>query len=695
MGDASVTERGGFRVGIDVGGTFTDLICVTPTGEVVLDKTPTTPDDQSTGVMNGLGQLAEHLGMPLGQLCIGLDILVHGTTAADNTMIEMKGASTGLLVTAGHRDEIEMRRVHKEEIWDPSYPAPPPIARRRARIPIPERLDFEGNVVVPLDEEAVRAGVRRLAALGVRSIAIMFLFSFVNPDHERRAAEIVREELPDIEHISLSHEVMARGPEFERVSTTLVNAYVAPRIAAYVTRLQEKLRGAGYAGPLLVMQSTGGVMPPEYVAKRAVTLLGSGPTGGVMGAALAADKVGVHDFVAVDMGGTSFDVCLVRGGRPEIKTDWNWRYRYYIGLPMVDVQSVGAGGGSIVRVRQGALLVGPESAGATPGPVSYGRGGTRPTVTDADVVLGYVPVEGFAGGRMKLEAEAALAALTRDVAQPLGLDPIEAAWGVERIVNANMANATRKVLASHGADPRTLAMIAYGGNGAVHAWAIARELGIDRVLVPKAAPAFSALGVLVADYVVDVVRAYVVPLSQVDIERVRALMHDLREEAAKELAPAGLTDDDVDIGLYAQMCYPGQNFDMSVPVLEGPDLDETTLLDLTERFHDQHEAERGFAFHNQQPILRGVRLVTRGRTPKPGHLAEVGALALADDARTSTRRAHFGEGFVDTPVYDGSRLGTGTEIHGPALVEEPFTVLVVPPDARVRVDESGNYELTL
>ncbi len=685
----------GYRVGIDVGGTFTDLICVTPEGEIVLDKTPTTPDDQSTGVMNGLGQLAERFSLPLADLCSQLDILVHGTTTADNTMIEMNGAPTGLLVTEGHRDEIEMRRVHKEEIWDPSYPAPAPIARRRARIPIPERLDFEGNVVLPLDEEAVRRGVRRLAKLGVRSIAIMFLFSFVNPEHERRAAEILREELPDIEHVSMSHEVMARGPEFERVSTTLVNAYVAPRIAAYVSQLQDKLRSAGYAGPLLIMQSTGGVMPPEYVSKRAVSLLGSGPTGGVMGAALAAEQVGVHDFVAVDMGGTSFDVCLVRGGRPEIKTDWNWRYRYYIGLPMVDVQSVGAGGGSVARVRQGALLVGPESAGSSPGPVCYGRGGTAPTVTDADVVLGYVPVEAFAGGRMQLDADAALAALGRDVATPLGVDPIEAAWGVERIVNANMANATRKVLASHGADPRTLAMIAYGGNGPVHAWAIARELGIDRVLVPKAAPAFSALGVLVADYVVDLVRAYVVPLSQVDVGRVRTLMHELQDESTKELAPTGLVDSEIDVGLYAQMCYPGQNFDMSVPVLEGPDLDEPALLDLAERFHDQHEAERGFAFRNQQPLLRGVRLVSRGRTPKPEHLADVGTLVRADDARTGTRPAYFGDGFVDAAVYDGSRLGPGAEVDGPALVEEPFTVLVVPPDARARVDDTGNYDLTL
>src|SRR6266446_5283978 len=422
----------GYRVGVDVGGTFTDLICVTPNGEIVLDKTPSTLDDQSRGVMTGLEQLAERFGLSLPELCAQLEILVHGTTTADNTMIEMNGAATGLLVTDGHRDEIELRRCHKEQIWDPNYPGPIAIARRRARIPIRERMDHAGRIVLPLDEVAVRRGVQRLQALGVRSIAVMYLFSFVNPQHERRTREIVLEEFPDVDHISLSHEVMPRGPEFERVSTTLVNAYVAPRIAHYTGHLQDELRRAGYAGPLLIMQATGGVMPPDYVARRAVTLLASGPTGGVMGATLAANRADAGDFVAVDVGGTSFDICLVRHGQPQIKTDWNWRYRYYIGLPMVDVQSVGAGGGSIAHVKQGALLVGPDSAGSQPGPACYGRGGTHATVTDADAVLGYLPTENFAGGRMTLDVDAARAAITRDVAEPLGMGVIEAAWGIER-----------------------------------------------------------------------------------------------------------------------------------------------------------------------------------------------------------------------------------------------------------------------
>jgi N-methylhydantoinase A len=695
---ARSTEPGGqngYRVGVDVGGTFTDVICITPEGEVVLDKTPTTPGDQSEGVVRGVEQLATGLALPVGDLCGNLDTFVHGTTTADNTMIEMNGAATGLLATEGHRDEIELRRDHKENIWDPAYPPPIPIARRRARIPIPERLDFEGQVVLPLDEQAVRRGVQRLRKLGVDSIAVCFLFSFVNPAHELRARELIKEEFPDVSHVSLSHEVLPRAPEFERTSTTLVNAYVAPRISAYVERLVQRLQGAGFSGQVVLMQSSGGVMPPESVAQRAVSLLGSGPTGGVMAAALAAARSGVTDFVAADMGGTSFDVCLVRDSAPAVTTDWNWRHRYYINLPMVDIHSVGAGGGSIARVRQGALLVGPESAGSVPGPACYGRGGVRATVTDADAVLGYLPVKGFAGGRMELDVEAARRALQRDVAEPMGLGVEEAAWAVQRIVNANMANAVRKVLANHGADPRRLTLIAYGGGGGVHAWAQTRELGMNRLLVPKASPAFSALGLLVSDYVVDLLRAYVVRLSDVDVARFRTLAAELRRDAEEELAPTNLDPDRLQGDLYVQMCYQGQNFDISVPLPEGESVHEENLLDLAERFHRLHEQTRGFSFRTQQPIVRGVRLVQRGLTTKPPVLAHLGTLREAEKARTGSRLVHFGDGFVDTPVYDGPQLGPGAKVTGPALIEEPFTVVVLAPGDTGRLDEHGNYDIAV
>lgn len=690
----------GYRVGVDVGGTFTDLIAVTPDGEVVLDKTPTTLDDQSRGVMTGLEQLADRFGLELDAFLGQLDVLAHGTTTADNTMIEMDGAVTGLLATAGHRDEIEMRRCHKEEIWDPAHPAPLPIARRRARIAIPERVGAGGAVLQPMDEDAVRAGVARLRQLGCTSIAVSFLFSFLNPRHEQRARELVYEEFPEVEHVSLSCEVLPRAPEFERVSTTLVNAYVAPRLQRYIGRLTEALRAAGHTGQMLIMQTTGGVMPPEYVSRRAVSLLGSGPTGGALGAASAAVRSGLRDVVSVDMGGTSYDVCLIRDGKPHVSTDWNWRYRYYIGLPMVDVQSVGAGGGSIASVRAGLLQVGPDSAGAQPGPSCYGRGGTRATVTDADALLGYLPQDGFAGGRMSLDVAAARAALTRDVAEPLGLSVTAAAWAVERMVHATMADAVRRVLASRGADPRDLALLAFGGNGPVHAWAQAAELGLGTVLVPRTAPAFSAYGLLTADYLVDVVRAYVSPLSRVDVTRVAGLLGELVEEASKELAPAQLESGQLQLQPMVSMCYPGQNADLTVPWpgdLEAPD--DEDLLALAERFHALHESDRGFSFPRQEPLLRSVRLVATGRNAQP-LLAMAGGAQAPEQALLGSRPVYFGpqpgldpDEYLSTPVYDGAGLAAGSTISGPALVQEPFTVVVVGPGQSLTLDRHGSYLL--
>src|SRR6059058_4784071 len=352
-----------YRIGVDVGGTFTDLVLAAG-GRIVLSKHPTTPADQSEGVLGGLARLADAEGLSAETLLARTALIVHGTTTADNTMIEMSGATVGLVTSDGHRDEIEIRRGYKEDIWDPALPPPPPICPRRRRYGVPERLDFEGRVVVPLDEQAVRRALRRMRLQGVDSLAGVL--------------------------VSLSHEVMPSAPEFERTSTTLVNAYVGPRIERYLGVLERRLRSAGFAGELLIMQSNGGVMPGGYVAQKAVAVMGSGPAGGVNGAAAVADAAGIRDFISVDMGGTSYDVCLVRAGTPEVKAGWNWHHRYLIGLPMIDVQSVGAGGGSIARVVSGTLKVGPESAGAVPGPVCYGRGGVEPTVTDANLVLGYL-----------------------------------------------------------------------------------------------------------------------------------------------------------------------------------------------------------------------------------------------------------------------------------------------------------------
>ncbi len=514
----------------------------------------------------------------------------------------------------------------------------------------------------------------------------------MNPDHENRAREILLDEYPDVDHVSVSHEVLPKASEFERTSTTLVNAYNAPKLARYLERLADALRTAGYGGQLVIMQATGGVMTSDYVAQRAVTLLGSGPAGGVLGAARAAAMAGVRDFVSVDMGGTSYDVGLVRDGHPEIATFWNWRHRYYVDIPMVDVTAVGAGGGSIATVTAGALLVGPESAGALPGPACYGRGGERATVTDADLVLGYLPADGFAGGRMTLDVDAARAAVDRDVAKPLGIDLTTAAWGVVRTVNATMADAVRRVLATKGVDPRELSLVAFGGNGPVHAWAQADELGIDRVLVPRTAPAFSALGLLVADYVVDLSRAYVSPLADADPLQMQRYLDELADEGAKELAPAGLDSDRIAVERYAGLCYPGQNFDLQVPVPPG----DVNLTTLANAFHDLHERDRGYAFRSAQPQLRQVRVVTTGPTDKPEQPANVGN-SNAESAVKGRRSAYFGDaasgGFLDATVYDGPALAAGSRIAGPALVEEPFTVVVVGPGQSLTLDEHGTYHL--
>lgn len=675
-----------YAVGIDVGGTFTDFVLVRPDGSIELAKHATTPRDQSEGVLAGLGRLADREGVSLRALLERTSRIVHGTTMADNTMIEMNGAVTGLITSAGHRDEIELRRGFKEDIWDPALPPPPPIAPRRRRIGVPERLDYEGNVLVPLDEEAVRAALRRLRKQGTESLAVVFLFSFVNPVHERRVREIAAEECPDMA-VWLSYEVMPAAPEFERTSTTLVNAYVGPRIESYVRRLAERLAGSGYRGELLFMQSNGGMMGPQYILRRPVTLLASGPTGGVIAACRLGREAGVSDFICADMGGTSYDVCLVRGAEAEIKSGWNWHHRYLVALPMVQVHSIGAGGGSLARVVSGALQVGPQSAGADPGPICYARGGSVPTVTDANLLLGYLNPEGFCGGAMRLRSEGVAEAMEEQIARPLGLTVEQAAYGIYRLVNANMANAIRRISAHRGLDPRQFALVMYGGNGPVHATAQARELGIRQVLVPKTSPAFSALGLLLADRVVDEMRSYIVSAPEVDLARMNELFADMERKAREIL---GGTRGKVELRRFAHLCYPGQTFDLTVPMGNGAGRITRRLWEATiERFHDLHEALHTYAVREEKPILRGVRLTVVQQVTKP-------ELPMFKTTRSPARpvgyrRAYFAGRFLRTPVFHGPSLRPGQKLAGPAIVEEPFTTIVLQPGDHARIDSLGNY----
>ncbi len=686
-----------YRVGIDIGGTFTDFALLKG-AEVVLHKNLSTPEDRSIGVMNGLSTLAAKEGLELSDFLARCDAIVHGTTVADNTLIEMNGAVTGLITTEGFRDELEYRRGFKEDIWDVRLEPPKQIAPRRRRLTVPERVLHDGSVHKPLDEDAVRAACRRLRKQGVQSVAISFLFSFVNPAHEKRAAEIVAEELPGVP-VSLSHQVLPRSPEYDRTSTTVVNAYVAPRVTSYLESLVSRLAQAGYKSQLMVMQASGGVMTKEYIEGSPIRVLASGPAGGVIGSAHVGSAKGCPDLLCVDMGGTSYDMSLVLNGSAPAEAGWNMHHRYLVGVPMVKVETLGAGGGSICHVNGGVLQVGPASAGSEPGPICYGRGGKRPTVTDALVMLGILSTdEGFAGGSFRLSRNGVDEAFA-EIGAALGYTAEEAAFDSWRVVNANMSQGVRRTTAGKGIAPQDLVMLAYGGNGAAFAGIQAEELGITRVLVPKASPTFSALGTLVANPSIDEERSSMAPASALDLPRLKELWTELAGRAAKYFADAGFKPEQVVANYQFNMRYPGQNFALTFDVQPGGRLGDLSFVDdgLGARaialFNERHMQEYNHIRAHEVPEVIGVRLASHVVTPSP--VVATGFTApRVRPLPAKTRRANLGRGFQPTGVFLGKDLVPGSEITGPAIIDETFTTIVVYPGWRALVDDAGDYELT-
>ncbi len=686
------------RLGIDIGGTFTDLALLRD-GTLTVEKTLSTPGDHSLAVMQGIEQLADREASSVRTLLGGLETIVHGTTIADNTLIEMNGARTGLLTTAGFRDELELRRGYKEDIWDVRLEAPAAIVPRRRRLTVPERILHDGRVHIPLDEAAARVAIRKLGAQGVEAVAVCTLFSFVNAAHEARLATLVREELGDDVLISVSHHVMPKAPEFERTSTTVLNAYVGPRVNRYLDRLVERLAEAGYTRRLGVLQSNGGVMTRDYVGETPIRVLASGPAGGVIGGAQIGAAKGEPDLLCIDMGGTSYDVSVVRGGKAPAEPGWNWHHRYVVGLPMVSVETLGAGGGSLCQVKAGQLVVGPESAGANPGPVCYAGGGEIPTVTDAILVLGILSESsGLAGGRIPLSTVGVEAAFEKYVAGPLGQSVEQAAFDCWRLVNANMTQAVRRLTAERGTDPRELALLAYGGNGPAFAAIQAQELGIDRVLVPRASPAFSALGSLAARTAIDEERAYLCPTSQARPEEMARLWNELEQRAIRFLEDAGFARNELTARYQANLRYPGQNWSLTVEAAtsQGPSaasfVDAALVPTLVERFHQLHEREYGHRRAAEEPELTGVRLELSGAAAVPAPAADE-APGQRDPLPNSVRRANLGRGFEETAIHLGPALRPGDRIAAPAIIEDTFTTVVVYPGWQAQVDDAGDYRL--
>ncbi len=687
----------GYRVGIDIGGTFTDFAMLKG-DEVVLYKNLSTPEDRSLGVMSGLEKLAEMEGLSLREFLQGCDAVVHGTTVADNTLIEMNGALTGLITTEGFRDEMEYRRGYKENIWDVRLAPPKQITPRRRRLTVPERILHDGSVLTPLDEDAVRAACHRLKKQNVESVAISLLFSFINPEHEKRVAQIVAEEMPGVQ-VSCSYQVLPRSPEFDRTSTTVVNAYVAPRVNSYLQRLVDRVREAGYEKQLMVMQASGGVMTREYIEGAPIRVLASGPAGGVIGSAHVGVAKGYRNLLCVDMGGTSYDISMVLDGAAPAVAGWNIHHRYLVGVPMVQVETLGAGGGSICHVSNGLVQVGPASAGSEPGPICYGRGGTQPTITDALLMLGILsPDMQFAGGSFSLSKDGVEEAF-QAIGDEMGYSAEEAAFDCFRVVNANMSMGVRRITAGKGVDPMDTCMLAYGGNGAAFAGIQAQELGIDKVLVPKASPTFSALGTLVADPKIDEERSYLVPADQSDPERLHDLWSDLAQRALKFFTDAGFAEQQVTFRYQMNMRYPGQNWALSFDIEVSEGVGEMGFIDATigqraiEAFNGRHMEEYGHIREHEVPEITGVRLAASAHTASPrvdrGFTAQRTAAPVA-----KTRRANLGEGFSETAIVSGPELRPGHEVTGPAIIEETFTTIVVYPGWSAVVDDAGDYELT-
>jgi N-methylhydantoinase A/oxoprolinase/acetone carboxylase beta subunit len=676
------------QLGVDIGGTFTDIVALDGVGRLHLAKVPTTPKDLLRGVADAVRRVLALAGAEPA----AVTRFIHGTTVATNAVLEQTGAVTGLLMTEGFEDVLELGRQKRSRMYDLDMDAETPafLAPRRRRVGIRERLDARGRVVTPLDETQVRAEVRRLRDAGVQALAVCYLFSFLDPTHERRTRELVREVAPELA-VSLSSEVDPTFREYERCCVTAFDAYLGPLVARYLAGLGAALRGAGVTAVPQIMRSRGGIVSAAVAARQPVTLFLSGPAGGVIGARVAAERSGVRDFISLDMGGTSNDVSVVHGGRPAVVAEGRIG-PYPVRTPMVDVTTIGAGGGSLAWLDgAGGLRVGPQSAGAEPGPACYGRGGDRPTVTDASVVLGYLNPEHFAGGSLRLDAGAAARAVAT-VAAPLGLDVVAAAAGIHRVVNARMADQIRLMTIQRGHDPRGLTLVLLGGAGPVHGVALAEELGLDDVLVPEAPGVLSALGLLAAPVEHEHARTHPGVVEAADLAAVNGLLRELDAAGRARMREEGVPEAGVEVAYAADMRYVGQAYELSVPI-RAP-LAPADLGGVEAAFHAAHERIYGYARTGQPVEFVNFRAVHTHRVPPPRIRTSVRMAGSVADARVGGRRAHFAPaGFVATPVYARERLPAGVRLAGPAIVEQADTTIVVPPGWAAEVEASGNLRL--
>jgi len=681
-----------YRVGIDIGGTFTDMLLVGEDGTAVVGKTLTTADP-SLAVENALGPVLQNGAIKGGER----GTLIHGTTLVTNALIERKGALTALLTTAGFRDAVEIGREHRYELYDLNLELPKPLVPRHLRFDIPERVAADGSVLQALDENFVGRLVAELRDKGIEAIGVCYLNSFRNPSHERRTAEIIAEVAPEV-RVSLSSEVVAEIREFQRTSTTLVNVYVQGRVSDYLSQLQARLDKIGFVGSFFVMLSSGGIATRETSSRFPVRLLESGPAAGALAAAQAGIVAGHRDLLSFDMGGTTAKLCVIDDGQPlkahEFEVDRVYRFRKGSGLPVripvIDMIEIGAGGGSIARVDSlGLLKVGPESSGALPGPVCYRQGGTDPTVTDADLVLGYLDPNYFLGGKMKLDLDGARKALSR-LGSKLNMTAEQVSWGIHQIVNENMANAARTHLGERGKDPRRMPIYAFGGAGPVHGYRVAEILRLPAVISPFGAGVGSTFGLLAAPLAFDFVRSAYSRLDQTDWLFANGLLDEMADEGRRILVSSGLAANAISYQRTADMRYVGQGHEVAIMLPDGV-LGPEHLTPIAIAFEETYQALYGRKGPDVPLEVINWRVVASGPQPTM-NLKLAPDTANHTDTRKGSRSAYFPEHgrYVDTAVYDRYTLMPGMKFGGPAIVEERESTLIVGAGGHARVDERLN-----
>src|SRR5882757_5182547 len=678
-----------YRIGVDVGGTYTDLVATDETGRTVFAKSPSTPADQSIGVMAGLEELARRLNVSRSEMLAATDRLVHGTTVATNALLERKGAKVALLTTEGHRDVIEMREGLKPDRYDLRSPPPEPLVPRERRFGVRERLRASGEVSIPLDQASLDEAIASIRKSGATSVAVCFLHSYLNPVHELAAVEHLTKELPGIS-VSRSSDVLPQIKEYERVSTTIVNAYVEPIVRRYLTNLAQRLTEAGLKGSLFVVLSHGGMAPVEEASRLAAGTVLSGPAGGMSGGRRCADLLGIPDLVPFDMGGTSTDISLISDGQASLSAD-GMLAGQRIALRSLDIASIAAGGGSIASVDGSRTLrVGPESAGSIPGPACYGNGGTAATVTDANVVLGYLDAAAFMGGQRPLDRAASEAAIDR-VAASLELSRQDAAAGIYRMINLKMADGIRLMTLRRGVDPRKFALLSFGGAAGLHAAEVARELEIKRIIVPTVASVLSAWGMLTSDLRYEVGRTHYGAGPRITAGDVRALFAELEAQAAGRLR--SWFDGPIAIERSAEMRYGEQIFEIDVS-LDGLDWNAENLVDqIEDRFHVKHEELYTYASRGQEVVFVNARVAAVGAVAQRGQDSRPASSSGASAPR-GQRQAFFG-GWRDVPVYALDDLKPGHSLAGPAIIEAETTTVLVDTGDHVTVNPLGWLDIAL